>query len=153
MSEKPISPLRQRMLEDMNVRRFTPDTQREYVRAVKRLAAFLGRSPDTATAEELRTFQVHLTETGVRPPTTNATVTALRFFFKVTLDHPETTRHLVFVYEPRKLPRVLSPEEVLRLLEAAPSPKHKAALSVAYGAGLRAMEVVALKVSDIVPNA
>jgi integrase/recombinase XerD len=149
MSEKPISPLRQRMLEDMNVRRFTPDTQREYVRAVKRLAAFLNRSPDTATAEELRTFQVHLTETGVRPPTINATVTALRFFFKVTLDHPETTRHLVFVYEPRKLPRVLSPDEVLCLLEAAPSPKHKAALSVAYGAGLRAMEVVALKVSDI----
>jgi site-specific recombinase XerD len=149
MSEKPISPLRQRMLEDMNVRRFTPDTQREYVRAVKRLAAFLGRTPDTATAEELRAFQVHLTETGARPPTINATVTALRFFFKVTLDQPEATRHLVFVYEPRKLPRVLSPDEVLRLLEAATSPKHKAALSVAYGAGLRAMEVVALKVSDI----
>jgi integrase/recombinase XerD len=149
MSEKPISPLRRRMLNDMNVRRFTPDTQREYVRAVKRLAAFLGRSPDTATAEELRAFQLHLTETGVQPPTINATVTVLRFFFKVTLDRPETTRHLVFVYEPRKLPRVLSPEEVLRLLEAAPGPKHKAALSVAYGAGLRAMEVVALKVSDI----
>jgi integrase/recombinase XerD len=150
MSEKPISPLRQRMLEDMNVRRFTPDTQREYVRAVKRLAAFLHRSPDTATAEELRAFQVQLTETGVRPPTLNTTVTALRFFFKVTLDRPETTRHLVFVYEPRKLPRVLSPDEVLRLLEAAPGPKHKAALSVAYGTGLRAMEVVALmKVSDI----
>ena len=76
-------------------------------------------------------------------------MTALRFFFKVTLDRPETTRHLVFVYEPRKLPRVLSPEEVLRLLEAAPGPKHKAALSVAYGAGLRAMEVVALKVRDV----
>jgi integrase len=76
-------------------------------------------------------------------------VTVLRFFFKVTLDRPETTRHLVFVYEPRKLPRVLSPEEVLRLLEAAPGPKHKAAISVAYGAGLRAMEVVALKVFDI----
>jgi integrase/recombinase XerD len=149
MSEKPISPLRQRMLDDMSVRRFTPDTQREYIRAVKRLAAFLRRSPDTATAEELRAFQLHLTETGVQPPTVNATVTALRFFFKVTLDRPETTRHLVFVYEPRKLPRVLSPEEVLRLLEAAPRPKHKAALSVAYGAGLRAMEVVALKVSDI----
>jgi integrase/recombinase XerD len=132
MSEKPISPLRQRMLEDVNVRRFTLDTQREYVRAVKRLAAFLNRSPDTATAEELRAFQVQLTETGVRPPTLNTTVTALRFFFKVTLDRPETTRHLVFVYEPRKLPRVLSPEEVLRLLEASPSPKHKAALSVAY---------------------
>jgi site-specific recombinase XerD len=149
MSEKPISPLRQRMLDDMNMRRFTPDTQREYIRAVKRLAAYLGRSPDTATPEELRTFQLHLTESGVRAPTINTTVTALRFFFKVTLDRPETTRRLVFVYEPRKLPRVLSGEEVLRLLEAAVSPKHKAALSVAYGAGLRAMEVVALKIGDI----
>ena len=149
MSEKPISPLRRRMLDDMNVRRFTPDTQRDYIRAVKKLAAFLGRSPDTATAEELRAFQLHLTATGVQPPTINAIVTVLRFFFKVTLDRAETTRHLVFVYEPRKLPRVLSPEEVLRLLEAAANPKHKAALSVAYGAGLRAMEVVALKVSDV----
>src|ERR1700761_1946978 len=119
MSEKPISPLRQRMLEDMNMRRFVPDTQREYIRAVKRLATFLGRSPDTATAEDLRAFQLHLTETSMQPPSVNATVTALRFFFKVTLDHPDITRHLVFVYEPRKLPRVLSPEEVLRLLEQA----------------------------------
>ena len=110
MSEKPISPLRQRMLEDMSMRRFVPDTQREYIRAVKRLATFLGRSPDSATPEELRVFQLHLTESGVQPPSINATVTALRFFFKVTLDRPETTRHLVFVYEPRKLPRVLSPE-------------------------------------------
>jgi site-specific recombinase XerD len=149
MSEKPISPLRQRMLEDMSLRGFTPDTQRDYIRAVKKLAAFLGRSPDTATAEDVRAFRLHLTATGVQPPTINATVTVLRFFFKVTLDRPETTRHLVFVYEPRKLPRVLSPEEVLRLLEAAPGPKHKAALSVAYAAGLRAMEVVALKVCDI----
>src|SRR6478672_5323885 len=149
MSEKPISPLRQRMLEDMSLRGFTPDTQRDYIRAVKKLAAFLGRSPDTATAEDLRAFQLHLTATGVQPPTINGTVTVLRFFFKVTLDRPETTRHLVFVYEPRKLPRVLSPEEVLRLLETAPGPKHKAALSVAYGAGLRAMEVVGLKVCDV----
>src|ERR1700704_4041427 len=149
MSEKPISPLRQRLLEDMNMRRFVPDTQREYIRAVKKLASFLGRSPDSATPEELRAFQLHLTETGLQPQSINATVTALRFFFKVTLDRPETTRRLVFVYEPRKLPRVLSPEEVLRLLEAAPGPKHKAALSVAYGAGLRAMEVVALKVRDV----
>src|SRR5437899_5910441 len=149
MSEKPISPLRQRMLEDMSLRGFTPDTQRDYIRAVKKLAAFLDRSPDTATAEDLRAFQLHLTAGGVQPPTINATVTVLRFFFKVTLDRPETTRRLVFVYEPSKLPRVLSPEEVLRLLEAAPSPKHKAALSVAYGAGLRAMEVVELKVCDI----
>ncbi len=146
---KPISPLRARMIEDMTVRNFAAGTLREYIRAVKKLTAFIERSPDTATAEELRAFQLHLTKTGTTPPTVNATVTALRFFFKVTLDRPETTRHLVFVHEPRKLPRVLSPEEVLRLLEAAPNPKYKAALSVAYGAGLRAMEVVALKVADI----
>lgn len=149
MTSKPISPLRQRMINDMNVRNFVPDTQREYIRAVKNLTIFLQGSPDTATAEDLRAFQLHMTETGVRPPTINATVTALRFFFKVTVDKPETTRHLVFVYEPRKLPRILPPEDVLRLLEAAPNPKSKAALSVAYGAGLRAMEVVALKVTDI----
>jgi len=82
MSEKPISPLRQRMLDDMNMRRFTPDTQRDYIRSVKKLAVFLGRSPDTATAEELRAFQLHLTETGVQPPTINAIVTVLRFFLR-----------------------------------------------------------------------
>ena len=146
---KPISPLRTRMIEDMTVRNFAAGTQREYIRAVKKLAGFIERSPDTATAEELRAFQLHLTKTGATPPTINATVTALRFFFKVTLDRPETTRHLVFVHEPRKLPRVLQAGEVLRLLEAAPNPKYKAALSVAYGAGLRAMEVVALKVAGI----
>ena len=149
MTSKPISPLRQRMINDMNVRNFVPDTQREYIRAVKNLAIFLERSPDTATAEDLRAYQLHMTKTGVRPPTINAAVTALRFFFKVTVDRPETTRHLVFVYEPRKLPRILPPEDVLRLLEAAPNPMSKAALSLAYGAGLRAMEVVALKVTDI----
>src|SRR5258708_36360441 len=142
MSEKPISPLRQRMLEDMNMRRFVPETQREYIRAVKKLASFLERSPDTATPEELREFQLHLTEIGLEPQSINATVTALRFFVKVTLDRPETTRRLVFVYEPRKLPRVLSPEEPLRLLQAAPRPKHKPALSVAYVGRLRAMQGV-----------
>lgn len=149
MSEKPISPLRRRMIEDMTVRNFTPDTQRDYIRAVKNLAAFLGRSPDTATPEDLRRFQLHLTQSGVRAPTINGTVTALRFFFKVTLDRPDATRHLAFVYEPCKMPTVLSSEEVARLLEAAAGPKYKAALSLAYGAGLRAMEVVSLKVSDI----
>ena len=74
MSEKPISPLRQRMLEDMNMLRFVPDTQREYIRAVKKLASFLGRSPDSATPEELRAFQLHLTETGLQPQSINATV-------------------------------------------------------------------------------
>lgn len=149
MSVKPISPLRARMVEDMTVRNFVPDTQREYIRAVKKLAAFLKRPPDTATAEELRAFQVHLSEAGTPPPTMNATVTALRFFFKVTVGKPVVTRNLAFVYEPRKLPRVLPPDDVLRLLETARSPKSKAMLSVAYGAGLRAMEVVALKVASI----
>jgi integrase/recombinase XerD len=146
---KPISPLRARMIEDMTVRNFGAATQREYIRAVKKLACFLGgRSLDTASAEELRAFQLHLSQTGTNPPTMNATVTALWFFFKTTIDRPDTTRHLVFVHEPKKLPRVLSPEEVLRLLEAAPNAKYKAALAVAYGAGLRAMEVVSLKVSE-----
>ena len=99
MTSKPISPLRQRMINDMSVRNFVPDTQREYIRAVKKLAGFLKRSPETATAEELRAFQLQLIETA-NPPTINATVTALRFFFKITLDQPETTRHLVFVHEP-----------------------------------------------------
>lgn len=149
MSEKPISPLRARMIEDMRVRGFSPATQRGYIRGVKMLAAFLGRSPDTATADDLRTFQRHLAATGVTPGVQNMTVSGLRFFFRFTVDKPETTRHLVYTHEPRKLPRVLSSEEIGRLLTAASEPKDKAMLSVAYGAGLRAMEVVALKVPDI----
>ena len=88
MSETPISPRRRRMIEDMAIRNFTAETQRNYIRAVKNLASFLGRSPDTATPEELRLFQLRLSENRVRPSTINATVTALRFFFKVTLDRP-----------------------------------------------------------------
>ena len=149
MSEKPISPLRQRMIEDMMVRNFVEKTRNDYIRQVKTFTAFLGRSPDTATAEDLRRFQLHQTRTGVRPPSINGSVAALRFFFTVTLDHPEMARHLTFVREPGKIPAVLSPEEVARLLEAAPGPKYKAALSAAYGAGLRVSEVVSLKVSDI----
>jgi integrase/recombinase XerD len=149
MSEKPISPLRQRMIEDMTVRNFVEKTRSDYIRQVKTFTSFLGRSPDTATAEDLRRFQLHQTRTGIRPPSINGSVAALRFFFTVTLDRPEMARHLTFVREPRKLPAVLSPEEVARLLEAAPGPKYKAALSAAYAAGLRVSEVVALKVSDI----
>jgi site-specific recombinase XerD len=85
----------------------------------------------------------------VRAPSINGSVAALRFFFTVTLDRSEMARHLTFVREPRKIPVILSPEEVARLLEAAPGPKYKAALSAAYAAGLRVSEVVALKVSDI----
>jgi site-specific recombinase XerD len=149
MSEKPISPLRQRMIEDMTVRNFVEKTRNDYIRQVKTFTSFLGRSPDMATAEDLRRFQLHQTRTGIRPPSINGSVAALRFFFTVTLDRPEMARHLTFVREPRRLPAVLSPEEVARLLEAAPGPKYKAALSAAYGAGLRVSEVVALKVSDI----
>jgi integrase/recombinase XerD len=149
MSEKPISPLRRRMIEDMTVRNFVEKTRNDYIRHVRTFTAFLGRSPDTAVPEDLRRFQLHQTQTGVRPPSINGSVAALRFFFTVTLDRPEMARHLTFVREPRKIPVVLSPEEVTRLLEAAPGPKYKAALSAAYAAGLRVSEVVALKVSDI----
>ena len=149
MTNEAMSPLRRRMIEDMTVRNFAADTQRNYLRAVKNLAVFLGRSPDTAAAEDLRLFRLHLTETRVRPPTINGTVTALRFFFSVTVDRSAVTKPLTFVAEPRKIPVILSPEEVARFLEAAPGPKYKAALSAAYGAGLRVSEVVALKVPDI----
>src|SRR5215207_10386339 len=149
MSEKPISPLRRRMIEDMSVRNFVEKTRNDYIRHVRTFTAFLGRSPDTATAEDLRGFQLHQTQTGVRAPSINGSVAALRFFFTVTLDRPEMARYLTFVREPRKMPVVLSPAEVARLLEAAPGPKYKAALSAAYGAGLRVSEVVALKVCDI----
>jgi integrase/recombinase XerD len=149
MSEKPISPLRRRMIEDMTVRNFVEKTRNDYIRHVRSFTAFLDRSPDTAVAEDLRRFQLHQTQTGVRPPSINGSVAALRFFFTVTLDRPEMARHLTFVREPRKMPAVLSPEEVARLLEAAPGVKYKAALSVAYGAGLRVSEVATLKVSDI----
>jgi site-specific recombinase XerD len=149
MTQEAVSPLRRRMIEDMTVRNFVEKTRNDYIRHVKTFTAFLGRSPDTATPEDLRRYQLHLTGTGVRPPTINGTVTALRFFFTVTLDRADTVKPLTFVAEPRKIPVVLSPEEVARFLEAAPGPKYKAALSAAYGAGLRVSEVVALKVSDI----
>jgi integrase/recombinase XerD len=149
MTDKPISPLRQRMIEDMTVRHFAEKAQTDYIRYVKNFAAFLGRSPDTASAEDLRLFQQHMTKTHVSPGVINATVVALRFFFKVTLERDDLVRRLTLVTEPRRAPIVLSPEEVARLLTAAPGVKYKAALSVAYGAGLRVSEVAALKVSDI----
>jgi integrase/recombinase XerD len=144
-----VSPLRRRMLDDMAMRGLREETQRDYIRFVRSFAAFLGRSPDTATAEDVRRFQIHQAETGVQPPTVNGSVSALRFLFTVTLDRPDLSRRLVLVRQPRKLPAVLSVEEVGRLLEAAPGPKHKAALGTAYGAGLRVSEVVARKVGDI----
>ncbi len=148
MSEKPISPLRQRMIDDMTARRFKEKVQKDYVRHVRTFAAFLGRSPDTATSEDLRR-QLHMAKQQIGAPTINSAIAALRFFFTVTLERPDLVRPLRIVTEPRKAPVVLSREKVARLLEAAPGLKYKAALSVAYGAGLRVSEVANLKVFDI----
>ena len=149
MTDDTISPLRRRMIEDMTVRGFGEKTQSDYIRHVKNFTIFLGRSPDLAEGEDLRTFQVRQREQGVQPPTMNGAVAALRFFFTTTCGRPEIARHLRLVKQPQKLPVVLTTDEVLRLLEAAPGPKYKAALAAAYGAGLRVSEVANLKVSDI----
>jgi integrase/recombinase XerD len=151
MSTKPVNPFRQRLLEDMAVRHFGEKSQHDYLRHIDNFLAFLGRPPETATAEDLRKFQVYLNQNGARPATFNSAVSALRFFYCTALGQPELGHQLARVNYPRKLPRVLSPEDVARLLEAAPGPglKYKAALSVAYGAGLRALEVCMLRVSDI----
>ena len=148
-SNKSTSPLRQRMIEDMSLRKLSPKTQSAYIRAVVKLTRFLGRSPDTATAEDLRGFQLHMSKTGVSSITINATITGLRFLFEVTLDKPEAMKKMSAVHLPRKLPVVLSSEEVTRLLDAASNLKYKAALAVAYGAGLRASELTHLTVNDI----
>jgi site-specific recombinase XerD len=146
---KTMSPLRARMIEDMTVRGISTSTQRNYVRCVCDLTAFLGRPPDTVTAEDLRRFQLHQHERGVQPSSFNSSVSALRFFLGITLNRPDLARRLVMARQPQKLPTVLTPAEVHALLEAAPGPKAKAAMAVAYGAGLRVSEVVALKVTDI----
>jgi site-specific recombinase XerD len=147
--ESSISPLRQRMIEDMTLRKLSPKTQSGYLRWVKRLEGFLERSPATATAEDLRRFQLQVVKSGVGCGSVNSAVAALQFFCGVTLGRGELMAKMSYVHEPRKLPTVLSPGEVAQFLEAAPGLKYRAALSVAYGAGLRASEVVALKVDDI----
>src|SRR5712664_1476608 len=149
MTDKAISPLRQRMIEDMTIRKLAPKTQHDYVQRIKNFAAFLGRSPDRATFEDGSGYHLHLAASGVGVSTLNQTVPTLRFFFRVTLRRHDIVEYTHFIHEARKLPVVLSPEEVARLLDAAPGLKYKAALSVAYGAGLRAAEVISLKVSDI----
>jgi integrase/recombinase XerD len=107
-SDRPVSALRERMIEDMSVRGFSEKTRNDYIRNVRALAAFIRRSPDTATAEDLRRFQLHQTQTGMQPPSINSAVSALRFFFTVTLDRPDLARRLMIVHRPRRLPAVLS---------------------------------------------
>lgn len=148
-SLQPISPLRQRMLDDMRMRKFGDKTQLDYVRAVRNFTKYLGRSPDSANVEDLRNYQLHLVDHGISPASLNAAISGLKFFFDVTLDHPELVAKMQPVHLPRKLPVILSPDEVKRLIAAAGNLKHQTALSLAYATGLRVNEVVALKVGDI----
>jgi site-specific recombinase XerD len=148
-SPEKISPLRRRMIEDMRMRKLSAKTQSTYIRAVRHLAGYLGRSPDTATDEDLRRYQLHCVDRGVSPMALNAAITGLKFFFEVTLKRPELMSKMSHVRVARKLPVVLSREEASRLIESARTLKHRTALSVAYGAGLRVSEVSALKVGDI----
>ncbi len=151
MTEERVSPLRQRMIEDMNIRGLAEKTQKAHIRNVKHFAAFLGRPPDTATPEELRSYQLKMTEDGVSASTFNVRIISLRFFFGTTCGREDMKRFMQFHRKPRKLPIVLSVEEVADLLAAVPGPglKYRAALGISYGAGLRASEVCHLKVTDI----
>jgi integrase/recombinase XerD len=149
MAEEAMSPLRRRMIEDMTARNLSEATQRGYIRAVRACCQYCGRASTKLTFEDVRRFQLHLLESGLTPASVNGAMVGLRFFFRVTLHRPEALEYIAMAREPQRLPVVLSPDEVARLLEAAPGPKWRAALSVAYGAGLRASEVVGLKVGDI----
>ncbi len=148
-SKKAVSPLRQRMIDDMNMRKLSPKTQIGYLRAVTKLAKYINHSPAHATAEELRQFQIDLVEQGTSNITINSTIVGLKFLYCKTLKRTDIVDKLSSVPTPRKIPEILSLEEVKRLIEAAHNLKYRTALSVAYGAGLRISEVVALKVSDI----
>lgn len=152
MTNKAISPLRQRMIEDMTIRNFAAKTQKDYIRHVKNFSVFFGRSPDNATSEDIRGYQLHMMADGASVHTMLGAVSALKFFFNNTLGRRDIGNFIPAPREIRKLPVVLSQEEVARLLDFAPGLKARAALSVAYGAGLRASEVVSLKLSDIDGN-
>ncbi len=141
--------LRERFIADMTVRGFTDKTRKDYLRTAAGFAAFLARSPSTATAEDIRRFQIEQSERGMNAPAMNSAVAALRFFFTTTLDRPDLSRKLIRLRYPRKLPVVLGSDEAARLIAATTCLKHRAALSVAYGAGLRVAEVASLKVGDI----
>ena len=149
MSPEAISPLRQRMIEDMTIRQFGEKTRRDYIRQVREFTAFLGRSPDRAEPEDLRRYQLHLAALGASYARMNQAGTALRFFFHVTLGRPGFGDRMARIPSPERLPVVLSPEEVALLLAHAPGLKYRAALSIAYGCGLRVSEIVNLKVTDI----
>src|SRR5882757_7120780 len=149
MSTEAISPLRQRMIEDMNSRKLGAHTQRSHIYSCKRFAAFLERSPDTATLEDIRLFQLHLAETGMSICNRNRIMTGVRFLLRVTLRRLDLSAEIYHLREPQKIPQVMSPDETRRLLAVATSLKACVALSLSYGCGLRAGEVVRLKVKHI----
>ena len=149
MSTEAVSPLRRRMIEDMTIRQFGEHTKKDYIRQVREFAAFLGRSPDRAEPEDLRRYQLHLASLGASSSRMNLASTALRFFFHTTLGRPGFGDRMTRIPTPERLPVVLSPEEVALLLAHAPSLKYRAALSVAYGCGLRISEIANLKITDI----
>ena len=151
MGDERTTPLRERMIEDMRIRGLGEKAQKAHIRAIKEFAGYLKRSPDTATAEEVRAYQLHMTNEGVTPSTFNARIVALRFFFGMTCGRDEMKKHMQQRTQPRRLPVVFSVEEVFEMLMAAPGPglKYRAALSIAYGAGLRASEVCQLRIADI----
>jgi integrase/recombinase XerD len=149
MASKTNTPLRQRMIEDMRARHLSTATQKGHIRSCRRFAAFLRRSPDTAVAEDVRRFQLHLTEGGISIANRNRTMTGLKFLFRVTLRRLDLTNEIYHVREPQKIPLVISREEAERLLAMAKSLKARLLLSLAYGCGLRAGEVVHLRAGDI----
>src|SRR5215510_11346178 len=144
-----VSPLRQRMIEDMAARKLNPNTQRGHIYSCKRFAAWLKRSPDTAMPDEVRRFQLYLVESGTSICNRNRIMTGVRFLFRVTLRRHDLATEVWHIKEPQKLPPVLSPEEVKRVLTMATSLKARAMLTLAYGCGLRASEVVRLRAGDI----
>ena len=149
MSTETVSALRQRMIEDMSSRKLDPHTQRSHIYSCKRFAAFLKRSPDTATREDLRRFQLQLAETGMSICNRNRIMTGVRFLFRVTLRRLDLAAEIYHLREPQKIPQVISPDEARRLLVIASSLKARVMLSLCYGCGLRAGEVVRLKVKHI----
>ncbi len=151
MTHEKMTSLRERMLEDMCMHGMGDKAQKAHIRAVKHFAGFLKRSPDAATPDDLRAYQLHMTDTEVTPPTFNARIMALRFLFGTTCDRESMKPYIQSRTQPRRLPTVLSIEEVAEVIAAAPGPglKYRAALSISYGAGFRASEVCSLKVSDI----
>ncbi len=149
MSTDAVSPLRQRMIEDMNARKLCAGTQRGHISSCKRFAAFVKRSPDTATLEDIRRFQLHLAEIGVSICNRNRIMTGLRFLFRVTLRRLDLAAEIYHIREPQKIPLVMSQDETRRLLAVASSLKARTLLSLGYGCGLRAGEVVRLKIKHI----